>query len=197
MTGGSGNDKLYGGSGSDQLFGGAGDDTLDGGTGADRMTGGAGNDVYIVDNGADLVTEAANGGTDEVRASLSSYALTAEVENLTYTGVAGGAFSGSGNASNNVIVGSKTGANKLYGKDGNDTLTGGSANDYFDGGTGADRMTGGLGDDTYIVDDVGDIVVEGANGGTDTGDEFGELSVGRVRREPAADRHGEHHRHRQ
>ncbi|MDC0361101.1 calcium-binding protein, partial [Alphaproteobacteria bacterium] len=30
----------------------------------------------------------------------------------------------------------------------------------LDGGTGADRMFGGTGDDTYIVDNVGDVVVE-------------------------------------
>ncbi|MFI3156939.1 MAG: S8 family serine peptidase, partial [Methylococcaceae bacterium] len=52
---------------------------------------------------------------------------------------------------------------------GNDTLTGTSANDKFDGLagndvidglTGADTIQGGLGNDTYVVDNVGDVVIE-------------------------------------
>lgn len=40
--------------------------------------------------------------------------------------------------------------------------------DTLDGGAGADEMVGGEGDDTYIVDDEGDKVVEQANEGKDT-----------------------------
>ena len=35
----------------------------------------------------------------------------------------------------------------------------------LDGGAGADTMTGGLGNDTYVVDNVGDVVTEAANAG--------------------------------
>ena len=35
----------------------------------------------------------------------------------------------------------------------------------MDGGLGADWMAGGAGDDSYVVDDAGDVVVELANGG--------------------------------
>jgi hypothetical protein len=38
----------------------------------------------------------------------------------------------------------------------------------LDGGLGTDYMAGGAGNDTYIVDDIGDIVFEKANGGIDT-----------------------------
>src|SRR4030095_6282886 len=37
----------------------------------------------------------------------------------------------------------------------------------LDGGLGADTMAGGAGNDTYIVDNVGDIVTEALNAGTD------------------------------
>jgi len=43
-----------------------------------------------------------------------------------------------------------------------------AGNDLLDGGAGADIMRGGLGNDTYIVDNTGDVVTENANEGTDT-----------------------------
>lgn len=165
ISGGNHNATLYGLAGNDTLIGGAGNDYLDGGTGADHMSGGAGNDVYIVDNAGDVVTELANQGTDEVRTALASYTVGANVENLTYTGTA--AFTGTGNDGNNVITGSATAANHLYGMAGNDTLIGGSGADYLDGGTGQDKMIGGAGNDIYIVDRAADMVVEQPGGGTD------------------------------
>ena len=164
ITAGAGGSNLSGGAGVDVLSGGAGNDILDGGTGADTMIGNDGDDIYIVDDAGDVVVEKAKGGTDEVRTSLASYTLDANVENLTYTGT--GAFIGTGNASDNVIVGGD-GGNTLYGGAGNDRLTGGKGADLLDGGTGDDVMTGGMGDDVYIVDSAGDRVIEAANGGTD------------------------------
>jgi len=32
----------------------------------------------------------------------------------------------------------------------------------LDGGAGADNMSGGMGNDTYVVDDLGDVVTENA-----------------------------------
>ena len=37
----------------------------------------------------------------------------------------------------------------------------------LNGGAGADAMAGGAGNDTYVVDNIGDIVIEAASAGTD------------------------------
>jgi Ca2+-binding RTX toxin-like protein len=57
--------------------------------------------------------------------------------------------------------------NHLDGLDGSDALFGGLGHDVLDGGTGADRMAGGDDHDTYLVDELGDSVLELANQGTD------------------------------
>ncbi|MCA3864198.1 MAG: cadherin domain-containing protein, partial [Burkholderia sp.] len=66
LSGGDGNDTLTGLGGSDTLNGGAGNDTLNGGAGTDTLVGGLGDDIYVVDVATDIVTEAANAGTDTV-----------------------------------------------------------------------------------------------------------------------------------
>ena len=77
------------------------------------------------------------------------------MENLTLTGTA--ALNGTGNELDNIIIGN-SGANVLTGGDGADTLN---------GGAGADKMFGGTGNDTYVVDNVGDVVNETGGDGTD------------------------------
>ncbi|MBO3762537.1 calcium-binding protein [Ciceribacter sp. L1K22] len=125
------------------IVGNAGNNVLNGGGGADTMLGRTGNDTYYVDNAGDIVVEAANAGTDTVRASRS-YTLGSNVENLVLTGT--GNLSGTGNSLANVITGN-TGNNTLSGGSGNDTLRGSNGNDSLLGGTGNDRLEGGSGND--------------------------------------------------
>jgi Ca2+-binding RTX toxin-like protein len=174
ITGSATNDVLNGLGANDSLIGGAGNDTLDGGAGVDTMVGGADNDTYVVDVSGDVIVEIVGAGTDTVLSSAASYAMSANVENLTQ--VAALAINVTGNNMNNLITGN-TGADFLFGGNGNDTLSGGGGNDtlvgsndndLLDGGTGVDQLSGGAGDDTYVVDVTGDVINELVAGGTDT-----------------------------
>ncbi|WP_171026469.1 calcium-binding protein [Mesorhizobium comanense] len=168
ITGSAGDDHIQGGGGVDTLNGGAGDDLLDGGTGADIMKGNAGNDTYIVDDAGDQVIEAASEGTDTVLSSVSYTISDPDVENLTLTGTA--AINGTGNASNNVLIGNSA-ANSLNGGDGNDTLYGGAGNDTLAGANGNDTVYSGAGND-YINGGGGDDTLVFQRGdGTDTVDD--------------------------
>ncbi|WP_165820328.1 right-handed parallel beta-helix repeat-containing protein [Microvirga sp. KLBC 81] len=126
-----------------------GDDTIAGSAAGEEMRGLAGNDTYIVNDSGDLVVEQPGEGSDRVLTSIH-YTLTANVENLTLTGLA--AINGYGNELSNILIGNGA-ANVLKSFDGNDTL---------DGGGGADAMTGGNGDDTYYVNDANDLINESA-----------------------------------
>jgi trimeric autotransporter adhesin len=175
--GGTGNDLdnvVSGNSASNVLRGLGGNDLLDGRGGSDTMIGGAGNDIYVVDSAGDGVVEAAGGGADTVRSSVSfSLTPTADIETLTLLGV--GNLNGTGNDIMNIIDGNagdntldgRGGNDQLFGNGGSDVLQGGAGDDTLDGGPGDDTMTGGAGDDVYRVDSASDQVVELAGGGSD------------------------------
>ena len=156
-----GNDTLVGNAGNDLLDGGTGNDTLVGGTGADTMSGGTGNDSYSVDDAGDQVVENPGEGTDVVQATLNSYTLAPNVENLVFTGI--GNFAGTGNELNNTITGNG-GDDALDGGLGNDTLNGNGGADTLNGGIGTDTLNGGAGDDRFVAS-VGD-GNDAYNGGT-------------------------------
>jgi trimeric autotransporter adhesin len=131
--------QLIGNATNNLIDGGAGNDYLDGGAGLDTLIGGAGDDTYRVDSLAEvnLIVDSDNNNTLIIG---SSYTLTNTLfNNLYLDGI--GAFNATGNDNNNVLYGN-------------------SAANILNGGLGADTMDGGDGNDTYIVDDIGDAVVE-------------------------------------
>ena len=137
------------------LNGGDGDDRLEAHGAANVLNGGNGNDTYVIDNSTQIIVEAsANGGWDQVSSSVS-YTMSANLEAMFLTGKAD--INGTGNDQANAIAGN-AGRNVLIGNGGDDNL---------DGGAGADRMEGGTGNDSYVVDNLGDVVVELAGQGWD------------------------------
>ena len=116
-----------------------GNDILNDGGGIATMKGGQGDDTYIVNNSADVVTEAVGGGSDTIFASVN-YALNAgsEIEFLKANTTAG--ITLKGNEFNTTIVGGV----------GNDTLIAGTGNDTLlgNGGQNTFKFLSGFGHDT-------------------------------------------------
>lgn len=160
LTGLGGNDTLDGGGGRDTLSGGAGRDELVGCTGADTMDGGGNDDTYRVDNAGDVTAETSDGaaGGLDIVFARASHTLGFGVENLTLEGV--GSFTGTGNASDNLLTGN-SGANTMDGVQGDDTILGGEGNDILTGGLGDDLLRGQRGADTLQAGAETDVLIGG------------------------------------
>ena len=156
---------LIGGAGADLLTGGAGADVLYGGTNADAMTGGAGDDIFYVDNAGDTVSDSS--GLDEIRTSLATHSIATAATIERLTGLLDTGQTLTGNSSDNILR-AGGGNDVLSGGVGLDVLWGGAGHDSLDGGTGADTLRGEQGNDAYVVDNGADVVIEGADEGSDT-----------------------------
>ncbi|MGB6211495.1 calcium-binding protein, partial [Pseudomonas mandelii] len=129
-----------------------------------RLEGGAGDDIYYINNGATAsIVELAGGGNDEMRVSVvnpSHTYMAANIERLTFVGT--GAYTGWGNAGDNII-------------------TGGSGNDTLYGGAGADQFIGGAGLDTVgYTDSTAGVSVNlktGVNTGIAAGDTYTDIEA--------------------
>ncbi|MFJ7798405.1 matrixin family metalloprotease [Pseudomonas sp. NPDC096950] len=144
---GSGSFDLTGNSLNNVLTGNADNNVIDGGVGADTMDGGGGNDTYVVDNVGDVIIERGISASEiDTVNSTVSYTLSANIENLNLGNF--GDLNGTGNAQDNRIIGN-------------------SFDNILDGGAGADYLEGGWGNDTYVVDNVGDVISETIQGGRD------------------------------
>jgi len=120
--------------------------TLIGNSAANTLDGGIGADSLIGGAGNDTyvvdnagdVVTENSGEGTDTVQSSVTHTLSANVENLTLTGAS--AIDGTGNALDNVLIGNSA----------------------------ANTLTGGAGNDTYVVDNAGDVVVENSGEGTDT-----------------------------
>jgi Ca2+-binding RTX toxin-like protein len=129
------------------LDGGVGDDSLES-DGGNILIGGTGDDVYYIALHSmsyyepDLIIENADEGIDTVFSHVSVTTLAPNVENLTLAFNPQAAY---GNELSNII--------RIWARTTDQNVT-------IDGGAGADTMYGNLTNDTYYVDNAGDIVAE-------------------------------------
>lgn len=171
-------DMILGNSVANLLEGGEGNDTLDGGLGNDTINGGGGSDIIVLDGtrGSYIASQL---NTTDVKLVRGGQTITVVgVEFFEFTdGVKTRAhlFTNPPTAGPDVLTGTAgpdlidglEGDDTISGLGGNDTLQGGAGDDSLDGGAGLDRLVGGADDDTYVVDVVGDVIVEAAGEGTD------------------------------
>ncbi len=111
-----------------------------------QLDAGGGNDIVFGGAGNDLLR--GNDGDDEIHGGGGNDVL-------------------GGGGGNDFIDGGE-GDDQLFGDAGADVLSGGAGNDVLYGGAGGDLMMGGLGDDSYQIDNLGDVVEETAGEGTDS-----------------------------
>ncbi len=143
----------------------------------------SGNQVLV--DGVSITPELSSSALTEITGDIANNTLDASVAIVAGPGAPiDGSYSISGQAGNDVIKGFNgddylsgdegddtiTGGNgddQLIGGEGNDSLDGGDGNDLLEGGTGVDTLNGGAGDDSYYIDNVGDLIT-GETSGTDT-----------------------------
>ncbi|RZJ24481.1 MAG: calcium-binding protein, partial [Haliea sp.] len=151
ITGNAEANVLLGNAAANTLTGAAGNDTLAGQGGADTIDGGADSDTVVLAGAFAAYTITRPNATDVVLARAGETVTVRNVESFQFadsTRTLGGVI---GNTASPF----------------NDDLTGTAGNDTLDGLAGADMLAGGLGDDTYVVDNPSDVIIELLNEGTE------------------------------
>jgi len=168
-----GNDVFFADTSAATVAGHAGNDTITGRGAVKTYLLGAGEDRMIV--GSVINTDLYDGGTGNDTIDWSGAAETGAIFDLAAETAADRDSNvevmrnfehliGTGNT--DTILGSsgvnslsgEGGNDSILGRGGNDSLFGGAGNDLLEGGAGVDLMEGGLGNDTYHVDNIGDVI---------------------------------------
>ena len=142
-TGNAQNNTITGGNADDSLYGGAGNNSLDGSGGNDHLDGGTGDDTLRAGEGS--ATLIGGSGNNSLYGSGGNYLL-------------GGSY----------LLDGGSGDDTLSVGEGSGTMYGGSGNDVFLQGSGSNQYHGGEGNNSVVVQDKFNVVVNLQNGiGTD------------------------------
>ncbi|MBD2141411.1 DUF4347 domain-containing protein [Anabaena sp. FACHB-1250] len=122
----------------------------------DTIKGGNGTDTLIISGGTanDLISIDTSNTTNQLDIRGTTVFGFERFDLTSFTGTV--SFDGT------------TGNDWIKAGTGNDDLSSGDGNDTLNGGAGIDFLIGGKGNDTYVVDNVGDVIIEFLNGGIDT-----------------------------
>ena len=112
-------------------------DTLVAGTGVATMNGGSGNDTFVVNNVNDVVQAQSTGSNINTVLTSVNYVAPSNVQNLTGTG------------STDIT---------MTGNDLNNVITANSGNDTLIAGTGVATLNGGTGNDTFVINNLNDVI---------------------------------------
>ncbi|RLP28261.1 family 16 glycosylhydrolase [Mesorhizobium sp. YM1C-6-2] len=188
-----GNDGWNGAKGNDLpniIVGNGGGNTITGGRGNDILTGGAGPDTFVFSrgDGSDIITDfqAGPGRTDVVKLVDYGFSTFEEVqaamtqsgddihlaldgfETLVFRGRQISDFAADDFLLPDIPPESLAWIRANIGTEGADTMLGSASNERFEGKGNADTYSGGMGDDTYLVDNAEQQVVERPREGIDT-----------------------------
>ncbi|MFS2035131.1 calcium-binding protein [Polaromonas sp. CT11-55] len=178
LSGTSGADTINGTSVTDRILAGAGDDVLRGGRGDDTLDGGAGSDTYLWSrgDGDDDINEVGDSGTETDTVKLlgvksHEMRLGRDTTNL-YLNIGTEQIEIANHFSNphSSLEKVQFSDGRTWNKGTLDTAPyrGTDGPDVLVGSTGAEQLMGLAGDDSYIVDNIRDVVDEEANEGIDT-----------------------------
>lgn len=192
---GSDNINATGNSVANRLVGNSGNNLLTGLGGNDTLEGAGGDDIYLFgrNSGTDLIIDNSGNNSLLVTSGLSAEQLVfsknanhleISIANTTDKAIIQDWYSHTSNRlqqiqfSNGTTLlaaeiennanANPTTDNNNTGSANNDHIVGTDNNDTINGGAGADTLAGGLGNDSYLVDNISDVVTELANQGIDS-----------------------------
>lgn len=123
----------------------------------------SGNQTYLLSGNEHLIWD--GNGTDTV--SAAGIATAAHIDlndgHWSWIGAQDSSFFDPGQ----YFIGYNTRIERATGGNGADTIIGNEFANLLNGGTGGDTFSGGAGNDTYVVNSVGDVVIEAAAAGKD------------------------------
>ena len=172
------------------IVGNGGVNVITGGLGNDILSGGAGADTFVFQrgDGSDIITDfrAGTGGGDVVRLDDHGFSTFAEVqsamtqvgddthlalssfETLVFRNTQVSSFAEGDFLLPTIPPESEAWIRANIGTAGADAMSGSASNERFEGKGNADKFSGGVGDDTYLVDNVDQQVIERLREGIDT-----------------------------